>query len=261
MDADDGAGQELRDVDHQQPVAQADGIETLQRRGLVHAVRHRDPLQVAALHELLDRLVRVSGEVAVRSDGIELRRRGKLVQGDADAGQVAAGVEHVVDDDDCVDALGVRVGDELELPDAAYLLPEAVHHHEAHPQLVGHPPRELEASAVGRADHHPVLAEVCHVPPEEVREVLVRAELVQDGPDRREGGLGLVVQVDRQEAVGPRGLHAPQEQLGRDRFAGDQPPVLPCVVQARQDDGEPVGRLALHSVDEEHELHDRKVGL
>mmetsp|Transcript_122435 Transcript_122435/g.357439 ORF Transcript_122435/g.357439 Transcript_122435/m.357439 type:complete len:256 (-) Transcript_122435:658-1425(-) len=173
VDADDGACQELGDVDDLQPVAQADAVEAPQRPSLGHAVRHRYPLQVAAFHKLLDLLVRLRGEVAVRRDGVELRRRGELVQRDAHAGHVAARVKHVVDDDDGVDALRVRVRDEPDLPDASNLLAEALHHHEADSQLVCHVPRELQPPAVCRTDHHAVLAEVGHVTSDEVCQVLV----------------------------------------------------------------------------------------
>ena len=45
----DGSRQELRDLDDLQPRPEAQGLEALLRRGLVHAIRHRQPLQLAVL--------------------------------------------------------------------------------------------------------------------------------------------------------------------------------------------------------------------
>mmetsp|Transcript_15918 Transcript_15918/g.41138 ORF Transcript_15918/g.41138 Transcript_15918/m.41138 type:complete len:202 (+) Transcript_15918:437-1042(+) len=198
-------------------------------------------------HHLLDLLGRILGEVAVRADSVDPCLGRKVVHRLHHGDKAAARVEHVVDNDD---GLGLRrcIGDDFHLAYLASLGLELVGHHEANPQLIGHLAGALRAASVSGAAESLLRIEVRHAVSDEVAQVLLAGQLVQGCMRRAEAGLGLVVEVDGDEAVAPSRHHQVEKQLWRNRFASLEFPVLSSVLHARQNHRDPVGCLRLERV-------------
>mmetsp|Transcript_39588 Transcript_39588/g.91498 ORF Transcript_39588/g.91498 Transcript_39588/m.91498 type:complete len:287 (-) Transcript_39588:4-864(-) len=195
------------------------------------------------------------------SDSIKLSFRKDLMKRSADLNQIATCIEHVVDNDDVIDFLHLRIANYLHFAAAATLLSEAVSHDEAHPHDVGHSPRELHASAVGSAHKNTFLIEIDDVLPNKVRQVPIGAQLVQHHTGRTESSLGLVVQVHRHKTFSARRLNAPEHQLWCDGLAGHQFAILPRILQARHHHRQPMRGFSTERIHQKQQSHQRKVHL
>ncbi len=192
-----------------------------------------------------------AGQHRVRRAGQDGGRPGRP-HGDRRRAQRAGGVDHVVDDHR---RPSVDFADDLHLGDHVRANPSLVDDGEVGIEALGKRARALDAPGVGCHDRHLAIAEpIAQVLQEHGRGVDVVDGHVEEPLDLPR------VQVDGEDARGPRRGDEIGDELGADGHARRDLAVLARVAVVRDHRRDPLRRRPLEGVEHQEELHQVVVG-
>ncbi|MPM51431.1 hypothetical protein SDC9_98180 [bioreactor metagenome] len=181
--------------------------------------------------------------------GIDLHRAAHVHQCLGSAAEGAAGVHHVVKEDD---PLALDVADDVHNLGGVCLLPALVHNGQTHTQLLGKGAGAGHRAHVGGDDNGVVLvvlkALIYIFGENGVSQQVVHRDV------KKALNLG-GVQVHGQHPVGAGPGDEVGHQLGRDGVAGLCFAVLPGVAEVGHNGGDPAGRGPLQGVDHDEHFH------
>mmetsp|Transcript_54640 Transcript_54640/g.97514 ORF Transcript_54640/g.97514 Transcript_54640/m.97514 type:complete len:264 (+) Transcript_54640:74-865(+) len=207
---DDGTGNQSRNIDYLEPVGNASPLEFLQGHSRGDAIGHGNPLKSTLRCHLCYLVLCILGEVTMSSDSIDFGLRSKVVHCFNDLHQAAAGVEHVINDDN-ISGIQRCIRDDLDLSNFSSFRSKFVCHHESYLQFICHLSCPLRTPSIGGTNQGFLWLKIGDVVSDEVCEVFLAGELVKSCLSRAETSFGLVVQVQGHESISTSRCHQVQQ--------------------------------------------------